>query len=70
MFHNFYINNDLDMYHEESDTPAQARGHSCCDMLGQIQYIFTDKTGTLTENLMTFKKCCIGDRIFGELYLG
>ncbi|KAM9323815.1 phospholipid-transporting ATPase IK-like [Gastrophryne carolinensis] len=65
MMHTYFICNDLDMYYEENDMPAQARGHSCSDMLGQIQYIFADKTGTLTQNLMTFKKCCIGNRIFG-----
>ncbi|KAM9325142.1 phospholipid-transporting ATPase IC-like [Gastrophryne carolinensis] len=67
MMHTYFICNDLDMYYEENDMPAQARGHSCSDMLGQIQYIFADKTGTLTQNLMTFKKCCIGNRIFGTL---
>ncbi|KAM4807899.1 phospholipid-transporting ATPase IC-like [Rhinophrynus dorsalis] len=63
--HNFFINHDLEMYHAESDNPAQARGTSLNDLLGQIEYIFTDKTGTLTQNVMTFKKCCIGQRIFG-----
>ncbi|XP_018421221.1 PREDICTED: phospholipid-transporting ATPase IK-like [Nanorana parkeri] len=67
ILHNFFIINDLEMYHEETDTPAQARGSSFCDMLGQIEYLFTDKTGTLTQNIMTFKKCCIGQRIFGIL---
>ncbi|XP_072279295.1 phospholipid-transporting ATPase IK-like [Pyxicephalus adspersus] len=63
--HNFFINNDLEMYYKESDTPAHARSTSFCDMLGQIEYLFTDKTGTLTQNIMTFKKCCIGDKTFG-----
>ncbi|XP_069818635.1 phospholipid-transporting ATPase IK-like isoform X3 [Dendropsophus ebraccatus] len=63
--HNYYIKQDLEMYHSESDSPAQAKGHSLCDLLGQIDFIFTDKTGTLTQNVMTFKKCCIGQRIFG-----
>ncbi|KAM9323754.1 phospholipid-transporting ATPase IC-like [Gastrophryne carolinensis] len=64
IYHNYFINNDLEMYYEETDTPAQARGNSFCDMLGKIEYVFTDKTGTLTQNVMTFKKCCIGKRIF------
>ncbi|KAM5141499.1 phospholipid-transporting ATPase IK-like [Mantella aurantiaca] len=66
ILHNFFINNDLEMYYEATDTPAQARGNSFCDMLGQIEYVFTDKTGTLTQNIMTFKKCCIGQRIYGN----
>ncbi|XP_077332109.1 phospholipid-transporting ATPase IK-like isoform X1 [Lithobates pipiens] len=63
--HNNFINQDLEMYHPESDTPAQARASSLSDLLGQIDYIFTDKTGTLTQNIMTFKKCCIGHKIYG-----
>ncbi|XP_071969847.1 phospholipid-transporting ATPase IK-like [Engystomops pustulosus] len=63
--HNYYIKQDIEMYHSESDTPAQAKGYNLCDLLGQVDFIFTDKTGTLTQNVMTFKKCCIGQRIFG-----
>ncbi|KAM8939291.1 phospholipid-transporting ATPase IC-like [Pelodytes ibericus] len=65
IIHNFFINNDIEMYHAESDSPAQARAVRLNDLLGQVEYIFTDKTGTLTENIMTFKKCCIGSRMFG-----
>ncbi|XP_063811477.1 phospholipid-transporting ATPase IK-like [Pseudophryne corroboree] len=65
VIHNVFISQDLEMYHSESDSPAQARGNSLCDMLAQIDYIFTDKTGTLTQNVMMFKKCCIGQRVFG-----
>ncbi len=25
----------------------------------QIEYVFSDKTGTLTENMMVFKRCSI-----------
>ncbi|KAM3936525.1 phospholipid-transporting ATPase IK-like [Leptodactylus fuscus] len=63
--HNYYIKQDIEMYHAESDSPAQAKGNNLCDLLGQIDFIFTDKTGTLTQNVMTFKKCCIGQKIFG-----
>lgn len=53
------INTDLDMYHEESDTPATARTSSLVEELGQIDYIFSDKTGTLTCNVMEFRMCSI-----------
>lgn len=34
--------------------------------MGQVQYIFTDKTGTLTENLMVFKRCSIAGVVYGQ----
>ena len=53
------INSDLDMYHEKSDTPATARTSSLVEELGQIDYIFSDKTGTLTCNVMEYRMCTI-----------
>lgn len=34
------------------------------DELGMIDYIFTDKTGTLTTNQMEFKNCLIDNNIY------
>lgn len=36
-------------------------------LTGQIEYVFSDKTGTLTQNIMTFNKCSIGGRSYGDL---
>uniref|UniRef100_A0A3B3S683 Phospholipid-transporting ATPase n=1 Tax=Paramormyrops kingsleyae TaxID=1676925 RepID=A0A3B3S683_9TELE len=60
-----FINWDLQMYYPEKDTPAKARTTTLNEQLGQIEYIFTDKTGTLTQNIMAFKKCTIGGQIYG-----
>ncbi|KAG6549287.1 hypothetical protein Mapa_009273 [Marchantia paleacea] len=60
-----FINNDIHMYHRESNTPALARTSNLNEELGQIEYIFSDKTGTLTRNLMEFFKCSIGGVMYG-----
>eukprot|EP00550_Attheya_septentrionalis_P000883 CAMPEP_0198291878 /NCGR_PEP_ID=MMETSP1449-20131203/9239_1 /TAXON_ID=420275 /ORGANISM="Attheya septentrionalis, Strain CCMP2084" /LENGTH=1751 /DNA_ID=CAMNT_0043990563 /DNA_START=276 /DNA_END=5531 /DNA_ORIENTATION=+ len=60
----FFINLDLNMYHEETDTRALARSTIVTD-LGQVQYVFSDKTGTLTCNIMKFKRCSVDGMIFG-----
>lgn len=66
MFQAFHINWDLDMYDEETDTPALCRSSGLNEELGQVEYIFSDKTGTLTQNLMEFRKCTIGGSSYGK----
>lgn len=53
------INSDLDMYYAKTDTPALCRTSSLVEELGQIEYVFSDKTGTLTCNEMEFQCCSI-----------
>jgi phospholipid-translocating P-type ATPase (flippase) len=60
----YFINNDLDMYHEETDTPAEAHTSTINEELGQVNYLFSDKTGTLTDNIMLFRKLSVGGRSF------
>ncbi|WRT65198.1 uncharacterized protein IL334_002141 [Kwoniella shivajii] len=45
-------------------TRTTARSWNLSDDLGQIQYVFSDKTGTLTQNAMIFRQCSVGGRIY------
>ncbi|XP_023579830.1 probable phospholipid-transporting ATPase IM [Octodon degus] len=64
--HSYFINWDRKMYYSGKAAPAEARTTMLNEELGQIEYVFSDKTGTLTENIMTFKKCSINGRLYGE----
>uniref|UniRef100_A0A0N7ZAC6 Phospholipid-transporting ATPase n=1 Tax=Scylla olivacea TaxID=85551 RepID=A0A0N7ZAC6_SCYOL len=63
----FLINWDDEMYYSPNKTHAKARTTTLNEELGQIEYIFSDKTGTLTQNIMAFNKCSIAGRSFGEV---
>ncbi|CAI6379299.1 ALI_HP2_G0000400.mRNA.1.CDS.1 [Saccharomyces cerevisiae] len=60
----FMIGSDLDLYYEKTDTPTVVRTSSLVEELGQIEYIFSDKTGTLTRNIMEFKSCSIAGHCY------
>lgn len=60
----FFISNDLRMYYAEKDQPAICRALNINEDLGQIKYVFSDKTGTLTENKMVFRRCSIAGKDF------
>ncbi|XP_048844715.1 phospholipid-transporting ATPase IF isoform X3 [Brienomyrus brachyistius] len=63
----FFIGWDLDLYHIESDQKAQVNTSDLNEELGQVEYVFTDKTGTLTENEMHFRECSINGVKFQEI---
>ncbi|KAK7265044.1 hypothetical protein RJT34_32660 [Clitoria ternatea] len=61
-----FINQDLHMYYEETDKPANARTSNLNEELGQVDTILSDKTGTLTCNSMEFIKCSIAGVAYGR----
>ncbi|EGO21270.1 hypothetical protein SERLADRAFT_351381 [Serpula lacrymans var. lacrymans S7.9] len=61
-----FIYFDRNIYYEKTGQATLARSYNLSDDLGQIQYIFSDKTGTLTQNSMVFRQCSVG----GSVYLG
>jgi phospholipid-translocating ATPase len=63
----FFIYMDLEMYYEPLDAPCVPRSWNLADDLGQIEYIFSDKTGTLTRNIMDFRMCSINGVIYGNM---
>lgn len=62
------INHDPKMFCPKRQMYAKARTTTLNEELGQIEYIFSDKTGTLTQNIMTFNKCSIDGVVYGDLY--
>ncbi|XP_074488577.1 putative phospholipid-transporting ATPase IM [Sebastes fasciatus] len=65
--HSYFINWDQRMYSSQSDTAAVARTTTLNEELGQVEFIFSDKTGTLTQNIMVFSKCSINGQTYGDV---
>jgi P-type E1-E2 ATPase len=62
-----FITMDWTIYDIEKDMAARVQTSNLNEDLGQVQYVFSDKTGTLTCNIMEFKKLSCGMQTYGKL---
>jgi len=66
----YLINKDIEMYSHETGNYGKCNNSDLIEELGQVEFIFSDKTGTLTKNKMVLKKCSVQGTVYGDLING
>ena len=61
----FIMESDESMYHKDSESGCKVRSSGLCEDLGQVDFVLSDKTGTLTQNEMCFKACYVDGQTYG-----
>ena len=61
-----YIAQDVNMYYKPFNAAWVPKNWGISDNLGQIEYVFSDKTGMLMQNVMEFQKYFIRGVVYGE----
>lgn len=62
----YHIHNNIDLFDLDTNHKTECRAMNITEELGQIQHIFSDKTGTLTENKMIFRRCTINGKDYNH----
>ena len=61
----YLIFENLDLKSKQLNRKCKISTTAINEELGEVQYVLTDKTGTLTQNKMILRGIMIGDRLFG-----
>jgi phospholipid-transporting ATPase len=70
MVQGMFIVSDDYMTYKPTKTQTVVQSSNLNEELGQVEYIFSDKTGTLTCNIMEFRKLSINGVSYGEVVPG
>lgn len=70
MAQGIFVSHDEGMRHQATQIPTHVQSSNLNEELGQVHYVFSDKTGTLTCNIMEYKKVSINGRSYGEVKKG
>ena len=66
LMHAYLITFDPELFYSLANKKPSVKSSDLIEELGQVEMIFSDKTGTLTCNVMEFKKCIINNNVYGE----
>ena len=61
----YFMTVDFSIFDVENNLPTVVQSSNLNEELGMIHYVFSDKTGTLTQNVMEFQKISIGPYQYG-----